>query len=169
MYTLDCENCSKINTSKIIKKQISAEVVPEISLQWPFLWCCDYQTDPILNTLHLLPPVSMGVVTRNCNHSAAIWKASWGAMRHAPLATSPCCARKAVKYNKSRGLSVVQTENLCLCKFSRLTTKESIKVTVTVKVNPWVCAAGAVIFGRKSSLKGKISKSSGYIFVCHVL
>lgn len=136
-------------------KQIWAKVVL-------MLWLSDRSN---FKYLHLLPPVSMGVVTWYCNHSAAIWKASWGAMRHALLTRSPWCARKAARYDKSRGLSVVQTKNVCLCKFTRLTNKERIKVAVTVKVNPRVYAAGAVIFWRKSSLKGKIKKGSGYMFV----
>lgn len=54
------------------------------------------------NHLHVVSPVSMGLASWYCNHSAAIWKASRGTMRHALLTTSPCCALKAVTHQHTQ-------------------------------------------------------------------
>lgn len=51
----------------------------------------------------------------------------------------------------------------------RLTIKEGIKVTVIVKVNTRVHTAGAVIFGRKSSLKENKYKFWLQVLVYHDL
>lgn len=90
-------------------------------------------------------------------------------MRHATLTSSPCCARKAAKHHKTRKPSKAQRARWRSCKFTRLTIKEAVEVGVIVKVNARVRTAGAVVFGRKSSLNGEINTHSGHVLVCHVL
>lgn len=110
--------------------------------------------------LHVVSPVSIGLAIWYGNHSAAIWKASRGTMRHALLTTSPCCARKAVKHEHTP-LKTWRDKIKCSdIKWSKaesiiLTIKKWIEVLVAVKVHTGVLATWVINSRWKSSLERK--------------
>lgn len=113
--------------------------------------------------LHVAAPVSIGLVIWYCSHSAAIWKASRGTMRHAILTTSPCCARKAVRYEHALWKTLkaeLKSIDFVVSGSVILTIKERIEVFVAVEVHAGVLATRVVVSGWKSNLERKGRKKS---------